>query len=603
VSVILAMQPRPERTFWESNLTALAARDGALAARVAAAAPDGAVSFALSRTGKPVPCLAAAGGPLPLHSLYDPEREGRRLAETLRGSGFLVCLGIGGAYQAAALLSNPDLSGLLMVDRDVSFLRSIMERIDLRALLEDRRTAFLLDATPKEVADRLLSLWVPGLCGNLRTLPLRARVERDGRYFQPVGEAIRSAVDEAAADFSTQSRLGRRWFSNITANLLAAASVSPLPLLRKKVFFVGAGPSLESQVPALLTRGRAVSLVAADTAFPALVAAGIAPDLVVSIDCQHYSTFHFLKGFPVPSFLALDLSSPPLLARLADRRGFFAGGHPFSRFAARHGFPLLSVDTSGGNVSHAALSLAVSLGALEISLFGVDFSYPDGKPYARGTYQYDYLIGQSGRLTPVSQGMARLVFDREAISRDMAEGYPRYTTPQLAGYKDKFEEAARTLTARIRQAPGRGLRLSLPEAAIPAGPAGAGIPRGTAPDPRRFLSSYLEMLRALPMPVLPGMAGIMALPGEERDAWMTVLPLTAWARARSSGAARPGQLLADARETAVGIVSRILGIDDGRVAHEGLGGMDLQTGRIADQRPAGDAAGLREAGRGHGPAR
>jgi hypothetical protein len=564
------MQHPPDSGIWRSNLEALSARDAPLASRLASAVPSEEVSFAESRTGRQIPRLRTTHGSLPLHSLYDPEKEARRLAETVSGSGFLVCLGIGGAYQAAALLSDPELSGLFLVDRDLGLLRSIMARIDMRRIIEDPRTVLLLDETPRSIAERLLSFWIPGLCGSLRTLPLRPRLERDGGYFRDVGDAIRTAVDGAAADCSIQSRFGKRWFSNIARNLYSASSASPLPALGRETYVVGAGPSLESQIPVIRSRSPSVSLVAADTAFPCLAAANLEPDLVVSIDCQHYSVFHFLKGFPPSSVLALDLSSPPILSRVTGRRGFFSGGHPFSRFAARRGFPFPEADTSGGNVSHAAVSLAIALGAAEIRLFGVDFSYPEGKSYARGTYLYDYFLARSGRLFPVSEGFAGLVFDREGLARDTQEGFPRYSTPQLAGYREKFEAAARGLPARIRQEPGQGLRLSLPSGIVPerAVPSRVSSTAPAAPDPRRFLLTYLDLLRSLPMPSIASPAGLAAFPAGIRDVWMTILPLCAWQRARTPSETHPSALLAAARSIAVSVVSGVLGIDDGRVAHE-----------------------------------
>jgi len=563
------MQSRPDGGVLRRNLEALAARDAALAARIATTAPSPEVSFVESKTGRPVPRIRTAGGPIALHSVYDPEKEGRRLAETVAGSGFLVCLGIGGAYQAVAALADSRLSGLLLVDRDPPLLRSILERLDMRPLIEDPRTAFLLDEPPSSVAQRLLSLWIPGLCGSLRTLPLRPRADRDGSYFQAVGDAIRMAVEGAASDYSIQSRFGRRWFSNIAWNLLSAPSALRLPELGREACVVGAGPSLESQIPSLRRRGPSVSLVAVDTAFPALAAAGLEPDLVVSIDCQHFSTYHFVKGPPVSSMLVLDLSSPPMLSRLTKRRGFFSGGHPFSRFAARRGFPFPEVDTSGGNVAHAAVSLSVALGAKEIRLFGVDFSYPEGKSYARGTYLYDYFLVRSGRLSPVSEGFAGLVFGRIGLLRDTEDGFPRYTTPQLAGYKDRFETASRGLSAVLLQEPGRGMRLSLPAVATDRVLPPEGSRNAAAPlDPRRFLLSYLDQLRSLPMPRVAGVPGFAAFSPEVRDVWTTILPLLAWERARRPMETDPHLLLSAARSDADGIVSCVLGIDNGRVTHE-----------------------------------
>jgi hypothetical protein len=107
-----------------------------------------------------------------------------------------------------------------------------------------------------------------------------------------------------------------------------------------------------------------------------------------------------MQGLPSGMPLFVDLASPPTVTRMAARRYYFSSGHPLDRYVAARfrAFPIL--DTSGGNVTHAAVSLAEYMGAGKIQLYGADFSYPFGKSYARGTYIYPYFDLRQNRLRP-----------------------------------------------------------------------------------------------------------------------------------------------------------------------------------------------------------
>ena len=211
----------------------------------------------------------------------------------------------------------------------------------------------------------------------------------------------------------------------------------------------GAGPSLEAQAAPLAGLRESACLIATDASLPALLGLGLTPDLVVSIDCQLYSYHHFLQGLPAGVPLALDLASPPVLGRLAPRARYFAGGHPLSRYVSAHWLDLPALDTSGGNVAQAAVSLAVSLGAREIFLAGLDFSYPQGKAYSRGTFLYPIAAAAQSRLAPVESWFQDFL---------LARGSSR----PLDLYRRRLEAYARTVPARLTVLPGASVELDLP---------------------------------------------------------------------------------------------------------------------------------------------
>ena len=200
----------------------------------------------------------------------------------------------------------------------------------------------------------------------------------ESEYFSGIRNGIMEFLQLLSADFFVQSHFGKRWFINTLSNLKKAQSAkNTLPPIRRALI-TGAGPSLEVQLPTLIKYKQDSFLIATDTSLPFLLKHNLIPDLVISIDCQHISYHHFMAGFPKDIPLVLDLASPSFLTKQTDNIIFFTSGHPFSQFVNKNLRSYPYIDTSGGNVSHAAISLADKLGAKEIILFGVDFSYPQG---------------------------------------------------------------------------------------------------------------------------------------------------------------------------------------------------------------------------------
>lgn len=548
------------------NLLALGARDAGLGARLEAAAPDPRFLVRAARSGAPVPLCRQGEREIALHSLIDPEREGRRLAEAQEGGGFIVALGLGAGYGLLPQLRRQETSGILVIEYSAPLLRFILEEFDLAELLADPRVSLLLDPEPEEIAGRLLSTYIPALGGDIRSLPLRPRTELEPRLFERATDAVREVLGRISDDYSVQAFFGRLWFRNAVRNLFAAERPSPPLRPARRAVVAAAGPSLEAGIGAIEAEKRAGALlIATDTSLPALLGLGVRPDLAISIDCQAISYYHFLKGLPAEIPLVLDLASPNRLARLSPNLRFFSSGHPFCAFLSSRWRPFPALDTSGGNVTHAALSLAEALGAESALLVGADFSYPDGKSYARGTYIYDYFAKTAGRLGPLESSFAGFVFRTPSVQREAdldGEGrpYSRYVTKPLLAYRLHLEAFASRSPMEVRPLPGRGVEIRVE--AREARRRGAS-PLFAAGSPRlgaeAFLRDYARLLAALPPPREPASAYLGGLDHERRDLWTTLLP-TASALRRGAAEERPGSadLLERTRAWALEEIARAL---------------------------------------------
>ncbi|MDR0708147.1 MAG: DUF115 domain-containing protein [Treponema sp.] len=442
-----------------------------------------------------------------LHSLFDPQKEAERLLGVRKDEGFLIFLGLGGGFSIAqALARAKDIRLVLIVDYGREGLEELFSVIDYSSIMNDPRAFLFIDPSAAEIESFILEHYQPALMNGMRVFPLRARIDAESEPFRAAEAAIGGALKKVSADYSVQAHFGLRWFSNIIQNIqhIKNTDLTREDAAHRQGCFEGrsvqcasitaAGPSLDRSLPLLREQRTRRFIIATDTSLPALLAAGIEPDAIVSIDCQLWSYNHFFRRTRIPLFL--DLASPPMLAERSAAPYFFSGGHPLSRLFSRTG-AIPELDVSGGNVTYAAVSLAEALGAETVELFGADFSYPLGVAYARGTWLHSFYDKRQNRFSPTETFFSHLVY-RTPLEKRYANGSWRYETPTLAMYRAK-------LAAR-QWAPRYAPHLDAPRIAPPAG----------------FLAAYREKLRSLSFPTQDA-----RLDAEDAAVIATLLPTAA----------------------------------------------------------------------------
>ncbi len=528
-------------SFLQSNLLALSSFNSKLAGILSYTEGSDDVIIEKSRTGKIIPLIVKDGRKIPLHSRFDPEKEGERFYETFSDHlhGFVIVLGFGGAYHIKPLLRSGNISELLIIDKDIRTFRKIVEHFNLTGIFLDRRIRILIDPAENELTDHILENYIPAVSGNLEILKLRSRVETEPDFFSNILSTINGVITPLSEDFSVQSYFGKRWFINTVHNLKKAEKTTTVLPPVNKALVVGAGPSLEKQLDALKEHSKDGFIITTDTAFPSLMKRGIKPDLIISIDCQHITYHHFIGGIPDDVPLVLDLASPQMITRLTDNILFFTSGHPFSLYVKDRWREFPFIDTSGGNVSHAAVSLADSLGAKHILLFGVDFSYPNGKSYARGTYLYPYFNTRAFRTAPVETLFVNFILHNEQINLVRDSRSFRYVTKPMISYKKRLENLIPELNADVTVIEGEGEPITVSrkpdEHTSDASSVKGILSAGSASISwEEFLEEYIEELSALPGPDGSLPEYLHSLTPDQLALCMTLFPAAAAIR-RTSG--------------------------------------------------------------------
>lgn len=154
-------------------------------------------------------------------------------------------------------------------------------------------------------------------------------------------------------------------------------------LEKGRAYIIGAGPTLTETIGPLKTLLRSTKksvVIAADTAVRYLVANGVTPDIVVSID-RALNASHFDVTLPQ----SVKLVYQPLLSNTlvrtwqGPRYASYANSPVYDKI--RQSITKTSLFT-GGSVVHPGIDLAANMGCSEIVLLGCDFGYPLGRTHA-----------------------------------------------------------------------------------------------------------------------------------------------------------------------------------------------------------------------------
>ncbi len=552
-----------ETTILERNLLALSARNSELSACISRIEPSDKIKYQFSRTGKLVPSIIHKGHEHPLHSLFDPVQEGIKYSNLHQTGGYLVFIGFGFAYHIMPFLERDDISNILIIEKDLSLFKNTLSKTDFSHFILDPRIYFLVDYTPDEIKEYLLSNYLPAKTGNLQILYLRKKMQTQEDYFMFVVKAIKEVLSTLADDYTVQSCFGKKWFINTLSNLKAAQHSHTILKPIRKAIVTAAGPSLEIQINELKAIRDKCFLIATDTSLPSILKYSIIPDLVISIDCQHITYHHFLSGYPENVPLLLDLASPSSLTKLTKNLIFFTSGHPFSQYVNTYWRKFPCIDISGGNVTHAAISLADTLGAQEIYLFGADYSYPEGKSYARGTYLYPYFRTKALKTMPLEGQFFSFLFRNINMFKETSNDTIRYTTRPMISYKKRLELASEKINAKIIPIPGKGIPLIMNPKIMQKNKSqnirtvfSAGSPTGNWDD---FLLDYKKRLLSLPEPEEPMAQYLSQLNPGEKDLWITLYPAAAAFRRENNTFQFSGsEILKYVREWSISILERYI---------------------------------------------
>ena len=395
-----------------------------------------------------------------LYSPTDPLGGARQRAAAarLRARSLVFVPGVGLGYGLEELLrALPEASQLFCVETDSSLMA-----LALRGpvpLPRDPRLTLLATDSPREAAAALRALG-PHRFRRLQTVVLCGSYHLDREGY----EAIRGALEEEIRLFwqnrLTLAHLSRLWLRNLFTNLASSpGSSSPLqPAGAQPIVVAGAGPSLDLCLPALKRVRARVTLLAADTALPALAEAGCPPDWVFALEAQQANLEDFLPYRDPGLHLLCDLTSAPGVTRLFPLKSYYCTRfHPLALFDRLAASGLLPTELPPlGSVGVAAVQAALGLTSGPVLLAGLDFAYPGGRTHARGTPSHRRTLCTCCRLRPPGLAEYEALQSRPLLNLPSVSGKPVRSDLVLSSYALQLQRIAGG-TGRVYDLGGLGL--------------------------------------------------------------------------------------------------------------------------------------------------
>lgn len=327
----------------------------------------------VARVDERVPTLAVGG--IRLTSARDRAGEAREQSALIpAGAERAWVYGLGLGDLPRLLLGRPALRELGVVLLNASLARECLARFDQADWLAEPRVRLLWGGDERDVRAPFAAL--PGElalaapeCARLRDLvqlELAApwAAERLAEREQHFAAAIARNRARVAADGGVEELFGA-WEE-------------------RTVLVAGAGPTLADALPELARREH--PLVAVDGALRALLAAGVVPDVVVSVDSHEVGVPRLfetdLAALAGATLVYFPVVPAVVLERFPGRRLVAYGDHArWAELAAAHPHGRLWVS---GSVTHAAVDLAVKGGARRVVLLGCDFGFAHGLTHVAG---------------------------------------------------------------------------------------------------------------------------------------------------------------------------------------------------------------------------
>lgn len=443
-------------SFFERNLALLSRYDPRLAERLRAVPwPHPGVTVTTARNGSPaLKAVAHDGVEIRLHSEYDPQQEASQFfsarAPEKHQAYVLNGFGLGYAALEMARRIEPG-TWLLCLESHEGLFRAAFEVMDLSPLLSRQGVNFFVGR------DWILfQSWLRAFMGRANVLTLSivnhppcARLFP--QFYADAGKEIESAVNHHRVQLNTVIQLAKDVDRNALRSISTAARSYGVKAL-KGVFedvpaiVIGAGPSLTDTLPELRkAQGRAV-LIAVDRALKPLLASGIVPNFVLSIDME-----------PVLEKLYEGLDIPPEVVLLYDPDCYY-------QVPARYKGPRVIYDSMSDvniwsrqflgdhgilaknlSVGHSAYYLAMHLKCRPIVFVGVDNAFPAESTHATGVVQVD-----GGKTDEMKW---------QWITVPGVNGKPVRTNPAFASFVTAFEVAISQLGGQVIQTSRIGARI------------------------------------------------------------------------------------------------------------------------------------------------
>jgi hypothetical protein len=428
----------------ESNLEGLLRASGVRVPRASAVAPQ---RLLTEVSGGASLLKTADGRTVRLGSARDPRREAEALIASAFGSAPVpdatAVLGAGTGAVLEALERMP-VRRILVIEPDAELAFAWLSRRSWLDLIQ---------------ANRLRLVVGPDYVGAAEAAGFLERVDRLPVITHPV--LAREYSDEMAAARRALDRIVRGALANANArhrfeDIALVNTLRNLPLLASgadvaalfgrfshaPAVVVGAGPSLDDNLAAIVEAQDRALVIATDTALLPCLKAGVVPTLVIALDPSEENGRHLIGcAAATETHLVAEASvEPAAVDAFAGRTFMFrVGDHAPWPWLLSSGVSRARLSV-WGSVATAALDLALKAGCPAVALTGLDLAYTAGRPYCRGTVFEEGWAWAVARGQTLQEHWELLASTRPVVDEPDVGGHLVSSGPHLLAFRNWIRE-------------------------------------------------------------------------------------------------------------------------------------------------------------------
>ncbi|HED8570754.1 TPA: motility associated factor glycosyltransferase family protein [Campylobacter upsaliensis] len=298
----------------------------------------------------------------------------------------LYFYGISNAFMIENLLQNPYHCHLLVYERNLALLYTLLSSIDLSVALAQKRLLIFNEVSQMEYIFETQPFLAYSRTYFLELMSdFYAREQKEILALNSfLMEGFKKSILKHGNDSKDALQGIRQYVYNLDS-MIKNPSLKELLAKRgakfKSCVIVSTGPSLSKQLPLLKEVQERVVIFAADSAYPILMQNDIVPDYVCMVERTDFTAEFFKHDFgnkdDKTTFLLASLVHPNAIEYL-EKRGrnyILIPKHlNFAQYVDLKAFALLS---SAASVAHMALALALELEFKELVFIGQDLAYND----------------------------------------------------------------------------------------------------------------------------------------------------------------------------------------------------------------------------------
>ncbi|EOD4833847.1 motility associated factor glycosyltransferase family protein [Campylobacter upsaliensis] len=298
----------------------------------------------------------------------------------------LYFYGISNAFMIENLLQNPYHCHLLVYERNLALLYTLLSSIDLSVALAQKRLLIFNEVSQMEYIFETQPFLAYSRTYFLELMSdFYAREQKEILALNSfLMEGFKKSILKQGNDPKDALQGIRQYVYNLDS-MIKNPSLKELLAKRgakfKSCVIVSTGPSLSKQLPLLKEVQERVVIFAADSAYPILMQNDIVPDYVCMVERTDFTAEFFKHDFgnkdDKTTFLLASLVHPNAIEYL-EKRGrnyILIPKHlNFAQYVDLKAFALLS---SAVSVAHMAFAIALELEFKELVFIGQDLAYND----------------------------------------------------------------------------------------------------------------------------------------------------------------------------------------------------------------------------------